>query len=165
MDWSFGNDEWFNLFPRANTKYLSMWASDHRPIRVCFTREIDSSAKGRFYFDKRMISREGFEEIVKMGWSTAEGPDTTLLDRIQRCRKSMARWKKQADLNSRDRINRLQTSHEAEISKLHPNYNLLKRIKGELARALQEEELFWRQKCREEWLKSGDLNTNSSIIA
>ncbi|KAG7548894.1 Endonuclease/exonuclease/phosphatase, partial [Arabidopsis suecica] len=127
LDRSFGNDEWFNLFPRANTKYLSMWASDHRPIR--------------------------------MGWSTAEGPDTTLLDRIQRCRKSMARWKKQADLNSRDRINRLQTSHEAEISKLHPNYNLLKQIKGELARALQEEELFWRQKCREEWLKSGDLNT------
>lgn len=29
----------------------------------------------------------------------------------------------------------------------------------ELADALREEELYWKQRCIEEWLRSGDLNT------
>ncbi|CDY20196.1 BnaA01g28060D [Brassica napus] len=35
----------------------------------------------------------------------------------------------------------------------------MQRLKQDLAEALREEELFWRQKCREEWLRAGDRNT------
>lgn len=38
----------------------------------------------------------------------------------------------------------------------------MKNLKQELSEALREEELFWRQKCREEWLRAGDRNTNFS---
>lgn len=34
---SFGNDEWFTLFPRESAEYLDMWASDHQPLRTSFT--------------------------------------------------------------------------------------------------------------------------------
>lgn len=34
LDRSFGNDQWFQLFPRAQMEYMSLWASDHRPLRV-----------------------------------------------------------------------------------------------------------------------------------
>ncbi|KAF8092230.1 hypothetical protein N665_0421s0018 [Sinapis alba] len=32
LDRNFGNDEWFCLFPRSQTEYLEMRASDHQPI-------------------------------------------------------------------------------------------------------------------------------------
>lgn len=48
---------------------------------------------------------------------------------------------------------------ETEVSKVSPSYERMKEIKQELAEALREEELFWRQKCKEEWLRAGDRNT------
>lgn len=60
LDRSFGNDGWFHLFPKSITEYQSMWASDHRPLRISFSLEISEHNKGRFYFDKRMLQREGF---------------------------------------------------------------------------------------------------------
>lgn len=62
-------------------------------------------------------------------------------------------------MNSRDKITRLKTALESEVSKSHPSYALMKKLKLDLAEALREEELFWRQKCREEWLRAGDRNT------
>ncbi|CAN7014871.1 unnamed protein product, partial [Brassica rapa subsp. trilocularis] len=32
----FGNDEWFNLFPRSSMEYGDMWGSDHRHILIGF---------------------------------------------------------------------------------------------------------------------------------
>lgn len=34
LDCSFGNSEWFSLFPRSTIEYLELWAADHRPIRM-----------------------------------------------------------------------------------------------------------------------------------
>ncbi|CAN6828668.1 unnamed protein product, partial [Brassica oleracea] len=32
----FGNDEWFNLFPRSSVEYGGMWGSDHRHLLIGF---------------------------------------------------------------------------------------------------------------------------------
>lgn len=65
LDRSFGNSEWFTLFPRVKMEYLDMFGSDHRPIRICFAHEAFGSHSSRFFFDKRMMKQKGFEEIVK----------------------------------------------------------------------------------------------------
>lgn len=78
------------------------------------------------------------------------------MERINRCRSTMMNWKKSADMNARDKITRLRAALKVEVAKLSPFYD---RMKQELSEALREEELFWRQKCREEWLKAGDRNT------
>lgn len=59
-------------------------------------------------------------------------------------------WKKRANLNAREKIVRLRALLEQEVSKAFPAYRLMQRLKQELSAALREEELFWRQKCREE---------------
>lgn len=55
LDRSFGNDAWFRIFPRAQTEYLEMRASDHHPIKVDFVYEPDDRGKGRFYFDSSCL--------------------------------------------------------------------------------------------------------------
>ena len=159
LDRSFGNNEWFSLFPRSNMEYLELWASDHRPIRICFALEKDDPSRNRFFFDKRFINKAGFEEVVKKIWGLGEDDTSNTMDRIGRCRRGILRWKKTADVNSKSKISRLQAELEKEVSKRFPCFYFMKKLKVELADALKEEETYWRQKCREEWLRSGDRNT------
>lgn len=64
LDRSFGNDEWFRLFPRSKTKYMDMRVSDHRPICLEFSLEVEDRNRGRFFFEKRMIGKRGVEEAI-----------------------------------------------------------------------------------------------------
>lgn len=82
LDRSFGNNEWFTLFPRSSMEYLELWASDHRPIRICFALENNNHSKRRFFFDKRMLSREGFEDLVRSSWEGNAGDGNCTMDRI-----------------------------------------------------------------------------------
>ncbi|KAL0705016.1 hypothetical protein Bca4012_071441 [Brassica carinata] len=130
LDRSFGNDEWFNLFPRAHVEYLKMWASDHRPLLISFSLENEDSSWGRFYFDKRMIGKVGFEDAVRIGWQVSDSSaDIGILERIASCRKEMAKWKKSAGVNSRDNISRLSNSLEAEIALLDTDANRMKQLR------------------------------------
>ncbi|KAH0899078.1 hypothetical protein HID58_048646, partial [Brassica napus] len=147
LDISFGNDEWFNLFPRSETE-------------INFSYEATEDNQGRFYFDKRMLEKAGIEEAVMRGWSCGdEDAEVSLADRILHCRREMAKWKCSSNLNSRKEINRLQQALEKEISKQCPNFGLMKRLKLDLTVAHIAEEKFWRLRSRQLWLKSGDKNT------
>lgn len=58
-----------------------MWASDHQPIIMRFALEFEDPGQGHFYFDKRMLNREGIEEIVKQGTlENHHGCEVTLMD-------------------------------------------------------------------------------------
>lgn len=115
--------------------------------------------KGKFIFDKRMLSREGYEDLVRLSWEGGPGDHSCTMEKIQRCRRKIMTWKRNSDMNSKDKITRLRAALEMEVAKLNPSSDLMKQLKMELAGALREEELFWRWKCREEWLKAGDSNT------
>ena len=158
LDRCFGNDEWFNLFPRSSVEYGDMWGSDHRHILIGFVLEQRELKRGRFYLDNRLLHRQGFEEVVAQGWGNSGDP-VCIMDRISKVRRGISRWKKSSDLNSHERILRLKAALEKEVSKLYPIRAVLKRIKKQLAEAYMEEERFWRQKCREEWLREGDRNS------
>ena len=101
LDRSFGNNEWFTLFPRANMEYLDMWASDHRPIRISFALDRDCPRRDIFFFNSRMISKPGFEEVVKQSWGDSVNDVSSSMDRIRRCRRRIMNWKYQPNLNSR----------------------------------------------------------------
>lgn len=161
LDRSFGNDSWFRLFPRSNLEYLDMWPSDHRPIVLSFSLEPEDRGKGRFYFDKRMVGKAGIEEAIARGW---EGDDAqtgcSVMDRLSRCRRELSHWKKRSHFNSLTKIQKLHGDLEKEIAKTFPSARSMKRLRMELAEAHREEEKFWRQRSREQWLREGDRNTS-----
>lgn len=113
-----------------------MRASDHRPIRVDFVYEPDDRGNGRFYFDSRLLGKAGIEKIVEKGWNMPEWEgDMNLMERINRCRTELARWKRSLHMNSKNNIERLSKRLEEEIAKLHPNFRTMAHLKSELAEA------------------------------
>ncbi|KAF3522987.1 hypothetical protein F2Q69_00048967 [Brassica cretica] len=158
LDRAFGNDKWFNLFLKCQAEYMSTYASDHMPIITCFSFEESQTNKGRFYFEKHMLEKEGVEDTIMQGWLQG-GENASLLDRISTCRKYLARWKRTSDLNSKSKMERLHSELEHEICQASPNFQTMKRLKLELAEAYLSKERFWRQKSHQQWLKSGDKNT------
>ena len=148
LDRAFGNDEWFNLFPKCQAEYMSMYHSDHMPIITCFSFEESQTNKGRFYFDKRMLEKEGVEDTIMQGWLQG-GENASLLDHISTCRKYLARWKRTSDLKSKSKMERLHSEFEHEICQASPNFQTMKHLKLELAEVYQSEERFWRKKSRQ----------------
>ncbi|XP_010431321.2 PREDICTED: uncharacterized protein LOC104715626 [Camelina sativa] len=155
---SFGNSKWFRLFPRSHTEYLDLMGSDHRPI---ITRLVGESTrfKGRFIFVKRWINKPETLEIIKEQWALENGCQCkSVQGGLTRCRKAIARWKREHPSNSLTQIQHLRKDLEEESTKQFPSFHKLRQIKWELTLAFMEEENYWRSKSRESWLQAGDKN-------
>ncbi|KAH0878670.1 hypothetical protein HID58_066064, partial [Brassica napus] len=57
----------------------------------------DDPSRSRFFFDKRLINKAGFEELVKQSWGSTEQDSSNTMDSIGCCRRNILKWKKKAD--------------------------------------------------------------------
>lgn len=88
-----GNVEWHNSFSQSSVCYLSMVGSDHRPV-LAQVLSGSRRSNGSFQFDKKWLRREGFKEVVENGWyGTFMDRNLGFVDRIQKCRSAISRWK------------------------------------------------------------------------
>ena len=139
-----------------NVEYLSLWGSNHRPILVRFLAKIRSG----FKFDKWWIGKDGFREMILQGWSDPGNfhpPD--LHERIAKCRKAISQWKCMNPSNSSVRIEEIKDKlEEAQLDDVISSDEILQ-LKWSLCAAFRDEELYWKQKSRGNWLRAGDRNT------
>ncbi|KAG7600426.1 Endonuclease/exonuclease/phosphatase superfamily [Arabidopsis suecica] len=159
LDRAMGNEEWHNLFSHTNVEYLEMWGSDHRPVLA----SIQSSPKTfsrKFMFDKRWIGKPGLNEAVIEGWS-GEGlrEDRPIMKKIQNCKRVISIWKKSTRTNSEILIKELHDKIEENYADDNASVEALRDLKKQLGDAYTEEEIFWYQKSRQNWLALGDKNT------
>ncbi|KAF8080639.1 hypothetical protein N665_0931s0005 [Sinapis alba] len=102
LDRSFGNKERFRAFPASNQRFLEKRGSDHRPVLINLVSS-QEAYRGSFRFDKRLLHQPQVREAVVKAWNC---PDQsfgwTVSDRIRSCRKSLSKWKKEHNFNSKD---------------------------------------------------------------
>lgn len=159
LDRCFGNKKWLALFPASNQIFLDKRGSDHRPVLVKLLASADSY-RGSFKFDGRFLNRPGVKEEVKKAWLTNHTFfGSSVSEKLKRCRKSLSRWKKKSNLNSRDKIIQIQVALETEQSSSFPSGVRVNYLKAELVKAYKEEEKYWRQRSKDKWAVEGDLNT------
>lgn len=117
--------------------------------------------RGSFRFDARFLHKHGVQEEIKKAWLTNHPLFVTNVSdrRLKRCRKTLSNWKKKENLNACDKIKQLQCALETEQSVLNPSTVRINLLKKDLVKAYKEEELFWKQRCKEKWGVKGDLNS------
>ncbi|KAH0858550.1 hypothetical protein HID58_086811, partial [Brassica napus] len=97
-------------------------SSDHKTLKITKTlvASSDGVSRGRFFFDNRMVGKEGVEDAVRKGWcKEMSGRQVSIIERISRCRRELSKWKKCSTSNAKVNIQRLQVNFPgAEVSQI-----------------------------------------------
>ena len=106
-----------------------------------------------------MFHKPLVKEAIHLAWNRPASYQYSVSARIRQCRKALSHWKKANKANSQERITSLQDELEHEESSMNPSYTKISKLKGSLILAYRDEENFWKQKSKDDWILYGDGNT------
>ncbi|KAH7863624.1 hypothetical protein Vadar_020021 [Vaccinium darrowii] len=160
LDHCFASSSWRIRYPNAVVNHLQPGGSDHVPILLDSLACVEKF-KHRFIFDKRWGGNATCGSIIQQAWGKCiQGSKWFQIhQKIKACRFGLIQWRKHNQCNSRfnkdhleSKIQQLFECSSFDQQEFWHTENLLKK-------ALIDEEDYWRNKARVNWLKSGDRNT------
>uniref|UniRef100_A0A2N9GPX3 Reverse transcriptase zinc-binding domain-containing protein n=1 Tax=Fagus sylvatica TaxID=28930 RepID=A0A2N9GPX3_FAGSY len=162
LDRGICNVEWQNLFPNAGVRHLTTPNSDHNPILLDTHLDMGKGVRP-FRFEAMWAKEESSVAVVEKAWDySIEGSQNFILDRkCQRVKHEFIHWNKHVFGNTKARIKALEDKIK-EIQDLDPcqeNIEMEAALNVELNEWLEWEELKWKQKSKELWLRKGDRNS------
>lgn len=138
LDRWFANERWLRTFPVANQVCLDKRGSDHRHVMINLVTS-SGKMKGNFRFDKSLLNLPNVQATVIKAWKgKGRGVACRVSERIRRCRSALSRWKKDFQLNARDKIAKLQEALEEEQSLRMPRRYKILCLKQKLMKAYRE---------------------------
>ena len=156
LDRSMVNCSWSEQYPMGRSSYLRFEGSDHRPLITYFNANYRKK-RGIFRFNRTLTEKPEMEEMINSAWNYS--PIASAMARLDSCRRSIIKWAKEQNAKSNMIINQAQTDLEHALSAATPDSVLIESLTFTLRTAYREEEQFWQQKSRIQWLKNGDRNT------
>lgn len=109
-----------------------------------------------------MINKEGFTESVRRGWrgtGQSQLMQIPLVQRLSRCKQHISRWKRHNQNNAEEIIGTLKAMLDKAVTSIAISQERKTELKDELNQAYIDEEIYWKQKSRVNWLRSKDRNT------
>lgn len=157
------NNGFDSLYPDAAVYNLDWLFSDHRPIEIIL-EAASSSKKGRypkpFKFEENWIKYDECSNIIKTQGAWGNSVDDLLTSKLESCAVALGIWGRDVFLRRKNRIKACKISlKEAYSNPQSLNFDEIHRIEFELDNLLEEEEINWKQRSLEEWLKWGDKNS------
>ncbi|XP_071914130.1 uncharacterized protein [Coffea arabica] len=161
LDRCLASYDWVQTFEKARCQHLDTYASDHSIL--CLDTEPDKEKrKKKFYFDKRWLQKKEVQQVVEQAWQIDE-PGSRMfkvIKKIRNCRIELLKWRNTFQADSKRRIVEIGKALEkVRVSDSDNKKEQVAELKNQLKEAYKEEEKFWRQKARIEWLREGDKNT------
>lgn len=157
LDRAMANLAWFEQFPSGRSEYLRFEGSDHRPLLTHFDQNLIKK-KGVFRFDRRLREKPEIRQLVKETWNYV--PSNSVLTKINEVRRNIVEWTRKQATTSKELIVSTQTLLEQALSDNIRDLIRIETLTQSLENAYAEEEAYWRQRSRIQWLSCGDRNSN-----
>ncbi|XP_038977842.1 uncharacterized protein LOC120108329 [Phoenix dactylifera] len=166
LDRAFATAGWIQEFPDNHVKHLPRIASDHSPILVCTDRPIPFRCP--FRFERLWLCYPRSWGVVSEAWNKPVRGDAMyrVSRRLELTRRYLRRWNRVEVGNIFRRIEELEEAianmqlREASGGGLsHVEFSELRSFLSMHDALLSQQEIFWRQKSRVQWIQEGDRNT------
>ncbi|XP_019157735.1 PREDICTED: uncharacterized protein LOC109154388 [Ipomoea nil] len=160
LDRALCNVEWRMLYPDASVTHLPMVSSNHSPLLIKTIKTQGSGVSRNFKYNAAWTSHPGFMNFVKDKWNIDEGLEQAKMELAN----DLLSWNHSTFGSIFQRKKRVLVRIEGVQKALanRPRSDLIKlnkKLQKELEEILNQEELYWFQKSREDWIASGDRNT------
>lgn len=167
LDRFLANESFLQLFPNVIVQHLNWARSDHCPIMLyeSFGSGLGTTVTKRlrvFRFEEIWTQQSECKNIIidHGRWTVSQSDYPKLESCLQQCRVGLQKWGKGTFANLRHNILKFQSQLQDLYKQPPPwDFRLIKNIEDQLDQALENEEIYWKQRSRENWLKQGDKNT------
>ena len=161
LDRFVANRGWKEKYGGSSVCHLEKRKSDHLPLLVSIKERVGHVEKKRrkkLYRFEEMWLRDGkCMEIIQSSWTRGE----EISHNIARTAAKLSTWSKHTFGNFAKDMRELQSQMKQLMkeTQTHEIIAKMKAIDERMDEMEAREELFWRQRSRQDWLKNGDKNT------
>ncbi|XP_074336591.1 uncharacterized protein LOC141673749 [Apium graveolens] len=160
IDRAFILQDWLDVFTLAKLHNLedSSTSSDHSPILLEPIPVVHMYVRRSFYFENAWLSEPMCAQIVRDNWTGYQ--NMGVLDKIRICGEKLGSWGKKITSKFGKRIKLCKDELKQLRSKRDAIYvERFKEVKKQLYKIFDQQEIFWRQRSKQLWLKAGDQNS------
>ncbi|XP_030497715.2 uncharacterized protein LOC115713373 [Cannabis sativa] len=167
LDWCFVNDAWTSYYSQPKVCHLEYFHSDHQAISVDLSNDSASQQHkrhNRFRFEKLWLSDPDSKTIISNCWQSDNSidPVQSVLNNLDSCAQSLQSW----HIKKYGRLKHNVAAAQKKVDTLNNSNPLttetavaLKHNETILDDLLEQEDIYWQQRSRLDWMQLGDKNT------
>uniref|UniRef100_A0A803QHU2 CCHC-type domain-containing protein n=1 Tax=Cannabis sativa TaxID=3483 RepID=A0A803QHU2_CANSA len=168
LDWCFTNNLWDNVFLVPRLIHLDYFHSDHRAIAVVLTSHNTPAQqfkrKSRFRFEKLLLADAESRDIISQCWlhHSSQPSIDNVLHNLDSCATNLQQW----HIRKYGRMKKTIAEAQTRVTDLNNSVirsdNTMEELKASesiLDDLLEQEEMYWQQRSRVDWMNLGDRNT------
>ncbi|XP_062075810.1 uncharacterized protein LOC133779929 [Humulus lupulus] len=158
LDRALASSAWINLFPEAKLSNHEVTTSDHCPL---FLTPIPASYVPRirkFKFENAWLREPMCNKIIEDIWDAH--PNSSIQNKLTICADALGQWGSEITGNFRSRL----AGCKSIIRSLKPYHDHASTVKiqetsSKMFEILTQQEIFWKQRSKQLWLREGDNNS------
>ena len=153
---------WRHHFPGSFVTHLLKRKSDHLPILLCLKGNVAVTKKKRkarlFRFEEMWLRGENCADIIGNAWRM--GGD--LYSKIAHTSRNLSAWGRNKFGDSMKEMKDCRLKMEQLIKEMQTDEIIaqMRTLDDGMDDLENREEMYWKQRSRQEWLKNGDKNTS-----